>query len=53
LAGLAVIHAVVARRKASSGWLVLAYMALLFAPPVIVILGFADSVVDFRRRYNR
>jgi hypothetical protein len=53
LTGLAVIHALVADRHAGSFWLVLAYLALLFVPPVIVMLGFADSVVDFRRRYKR
>jgi hypothetical protein len=53
LTGLAVIHALVADRQAGNVWLVLAYVALLFVPPVIVMLGFADSVVDFRRRYKR
>jgi len=53
LTGLSVIHAMVADRQAGGVWLVLAYLALLFMPPVIVMLGFADSVVDFRRRYKR
>jgi hypothetical protein len=53
LTGLAVIHALVADRQAGSVWLVLAYLALLLVTPLIVMLGFADSVVDFRRRYKR
>jgi hypothetical protein len=53
LTGLAVTHAMVADRKAGTLWLVLAYVVLLVAPHVLVMLGFADSVVDFRRRYKR
>ncbi|HWK53780.1 MAG TPA: hypothetical protein VNR18_05375 [Hyphomicrobiales bacterium] len=53
LTGLAVIHALVTDRNASGGWLILAYLLLIFAPPIIVVLGFADSVADFRQRYKR
>lgn len=53
LTGLAVIHALVADRNASGSWLILAYLLLIFAPPIIVVLGFADSLADFRRRYKR
>ncbi|MDR0779793.1 MAG: hypothetical protein LBF16_03735 [Pseudomonadales bacterium] len=53
LTGLAVVHALAAGRQGGRVWLVLAYLVLLLIPPVIVMLGFADSVVDFRRRYKR
>lgn len=50
LDGLAVLHKVVAHRSMGTTWLVLAYLLLFIAAPAFVVLGFADSVVDFRKR---
>ena len=37
-------------RSMGTTWLVLAYLLLFIAAPAFVVLGFADSVVDFRKR---
>lgn len=50
LTGMAVIHKVVAQRNMGITWLILAYLLLFIAAPAFVLLGFADSVVDFRKR---
>jgi hypothetical protein len=54
LPGLALMHFLVAWRKASIGWLVVVYGLLLFAMPqtiaVMALLAFADSWLDFRAR---
>jgi hypothetical protein len=50
LAGLAVIHAVVAKLKLGGIWLFITYLGLVLMPPIIVLLGFADSIFDFRSR---
>lgn len=50
LDGLAVVHKVVAQRNMGTTWLILAYLLLFIAAPAFVLLGFADSVVDFRKR---
>lgn len=50
LCGLAVAHHVVAARKVGTGWLVLTYMLALLVTPLIVLLGFADSWFDIRKR---
>ncbi len=49
---LAVIHKVVMHRNMGAAWLVLAYL-LLFMPvagPILVLLGFGDSLIDIRKR---
>ena len=52
--GLAVVHAIVAQRGASVGWLVGVYLMLLVlgAPATIALAagGMADTWMDFRRR---
>ena len=52
--GLALIHGLVERFKANSGWLVGTYLALLVAPSYMIgllaALGFADTWFDFRAR---
>jgi hypothetical protein len=48
--GLALIHHVVAWRKAGMNWLILAYIATPFMFPAVIILGFADSFADIRKR---
>jgi hypothetical protein len=50
LDGLAVVHKVVAHRNMGTTWLILAYLMLFIAAPAFVLLGFTDSVVDFRKR---
>lgn len=50
LDGLAVVHKVVAHRNMGTTWLILAYLLLFIAAPAFVVLGFADSAVDFRKR---
>ena len=52
LTSLAIAHSVAARQKAGGSWLTLAYLVLLFMAPAMVMLGFADSVVDFRKRFS-
>lgn len=53
LNGLAVVHSVVAQRQMGTTWLVLAYLLLMIAAPAFVLLGFADSVIDIRKRIAR
>jgi hypothetical protein len=50
LVGLAVVHHVVASRKLGASVLVMGYMVALLLTPVIIVLGFADSVLDVRKR---
>jgi hypothetical protein len=50
LCGLAVAHHVVAARKLGTGWLVLTYLLALLLTPAIVVVGFADSWIDIRKR---
>lgn len=52
LNGLAVMHKVLASRGGprGTGLLILAYLLLFIAAPAYVILGFADSVFDLRKR---
>jgi hypothetical protein len=49
LVGLAVVHKVVAMRKLNTAWLFLAYL-LALATPLVLVLGFADSWLDIRKR---
>lgn len=54
LVGLAVIHAVVASLKLGVIWLFVTYMILVMMSPImmpmVILLGFTDSIFDFRSR---
>ncbi|KXS53582.1 MAG: hypothetical protein AWU57_2038 [Marinobacter sp. T13-3] len=54
LAGLALVHGVVARKQWSVQWLVMFYIALLLLGPslmmLLLVLAFVDSWLDIRRR---
>jgi len=52
LTSLAIVHSLAARQKAGGSWLILAYLMLVFMAPAMVMLGFADSVIDFRKRFS-
>ena len=56
LAGLALIHGVVARKKLSRQWLVMFYVALALLGPslmiLLVVLAFVDSWLNIRGRIN-
>lgn len=53
ISGLALIHAIVARRKASVMWLVMLYVILPWAVRLVVLLALIDSWYDFRTRLGR
>lgn len=53
LAGLAVIHHVVAARQLGTGMLVAGYAVLILMAPVIVLLGLTDGVIDIRKRLTK
>jgi hypothetical protein len=57
LVGLAVIHSVVARLQLGVIWLVITYVVLILMSPImiplVVMLGFADSVIDIRKRLKK
>jgi hypothetical protein len=50
--GLAMVHAIVANRSLSWGWLVPVYLLLVYMPPFAIsglaLLGATDAFVDFR-----
>ncbi|XKH00181.1 hypothetical protein LG325_08685 [Marinobacter nauticus] len=54
LAGLALVHGVVARKQWNVQWLVMFYIALLLLGPslmmLLLVLAFVDSWLDIRRR---
>lgn len=50
LNGLALVHHVVAQRKSGLNWLILAYLVALLMAPAMIILGFADSFANIRKR---
>lgn len=53
LQGSAVMHGVAAARKVNQLWMYLVYVAILFIPQVLValvLIGLADTWIDFRRR---
>ncbi|EBA01177.1 hypothetical protein [Marinobacter sp. ELB17] len=56
LAGLALIHGVVARKKLNRQWLVMFYVALVLLGPslmiLLVVLAFVDSWLNIRGRIN-
>ncbi len=54
--GIAVAHALVKHRQASSGWLVFMYVLVVLMPPLAMIVlsvaGFSDTWLDYRARYG-
>jgi len=50
LGGLALLHYLVAWKKLGFSWIVMVYLLALFISPVVVLLGLADSIVNFRKR---
>ena len=50
MAGLAIAHYIVAKKKMGTPWVVLIYMTLLMMAPAIILLGMADSLLDLRKR---
>jgi len=54
VAGLAMVHCIVAQRGMSKGWLVAGYTALVLLSPALFLLllmmAFVDSWLDFRKR---
>ena len=56
LAGLSLIHFIVALRQLHWGWLVFFYLVLIFALPYVgmalIVLALADSLLNLRQRYQ-
>jgi hypothetical protein len=51
--GLAIIHAIAAKKKMHVAWLAVSYIVALFiAPQLVALLGLADTWTDFRQRTN-
>tara|TARA_R110000772_G_scaffold91992_5_gene188588 strand:- start:1100 stop:1930 length:831 start_codon:yes stop_codon:yes gene_type:complete len=50
LGGLALLHYMVAYKKLSLSWIVMAWLAALFISPLVILLGLLDSVMNFRKR---
>ena len=50
LGGLALLHYLVAFKKLSLSWIVMAWLAALFISPLVILLGLLDSLLDFRKR---
>ena len=50
LQGLAVVHASVAARRVSPGWLVALYFVLMLVPMVVAVAGLLDTWVELRNR---
>ncbi len=50
VAGSVLVHSLIWKRKMGRGWLVLYYMLLLAAYPMVVMLACLDSFVHFRAR---
>jgi len=50
LGGLALLHYLVAWKKLGFSWIVVVYLLALFISPVVILLGLADSIVNFRKR---
>ena len=57
LQGLALVHAIVHRTQAHRGWLIGLYVVLLLAAPemmpLLALLGWMDTWIDFRARLGR
>lgn len=52
VAGAALAHGVVKARQMGGQWLVLFYVVLVFASPIVIVLALADTWIDFRSRIN-
>jgi len=56
MAGLSVIHAVVAKKQLSSQWIIAFYISLLFFLPymyaLLILMALLDVFIDFRGRLN-
>lgn len=55
LAGLAVMHALVASTGRGRGWLIAVYVMLMILPQALLVLagaGLLDTWIDFRRRFG-
>jgi len=50
LGGLALLHYLVAWKKLGFSWIVMVYLLALFISPVVILLGLAESIVNFRKR---
>ena len=54
--GIALVHALIAHRKAALGWLVTMYVSLMLLWPVamvaLAVAGFSDTWVDYRARWK-
>ena len=54
--GMALVHALVHKRKASLAWLVAMYAGMVILPPATILglalSGFSDTWFDFRRRWD-
>jgi len=50
LGGLALLHYLVAWKKLGFSWIVVVYLLALFISPVVILLGLAESIVNFRKR---
>jgi hypothetical protein len=54
LQGASVMHGVVAKRRMNQVWTYLVYLLMLFVPQImvaLVLIGLADTWIDFRRRF--
>lgn len=50
VAGAALVHWVVKARQMSGHWLILFYVVLVFASPIVMVLAVVDTWTDFRSR---
>lgn len=56
LQGLAVLHAIVARREMHRGWLVALYVLFMFVPLsllVVMALGLSDTWLEYRNKFAK
>jgi len=53
LSGIGLMHGVVKQKKAGNLWLVLFYILLIVAYPLVVVLASVDSIVDIRERIRK
>ncbi len=50
LGGLALLHYLVAFKKLGFSWIAMAYLLALIIPPMVILLGLVDSIMNFRKR---
>jgi len=53
LVALAIAHTVVKQRQWSTPWLVLCYMAVFIVSPLMMLIGFLDTWLNFRSRLQK